>query len=322
MGKVAYETLQEWSAKGHRNSFGEAMVLLGAERPDVCVVVPDITNTARMVNFEKNYPDRLYNVGIAEQNMIAFTAGLAREGLTPFAVSLGAFAPMRCAEQIRIAICYMNLNAKIASVESGCGFGPLGDTHYSMDDIAVARAIPNMTVICPSDPHEICKAVFAAADHKGPVYIRLTGAPGFPILYPDDFDFRIGKAIEYREGKDVSLIATGAVLAEAVKAADLLREKGISAQVVDMHTVKPLDTEILDRIFAEKKLIVSMEEHTVLGGLGSAIAEYKAGRENTPKQIICGLRDSFLKVGDRNYHLKTNGLTAADIAEKVVRSLN
>jgi transketolase len=321
MANITLDKLNEWSKLGHRNTFGDSMTLLAADRPKVCAVVPDVTNTVRMIEFEKEYPNRLFNVGIAEQNMIGFTAGLAREGLIPFAVSLGAFAPMRCAEQMRMALGYMNLNAKVVSLEAGCGFGPLGNTHYAMDDIAVARAIPNFTVICPSDPHQIYKALCAAADYTGPVFIRLTGAAGFPVLYPDNFDFKIGKAIEYRKGSDVAIISTGAMLAEAVKAADILEKKGISARVIDMHTVKPIDTQMLDSVFSENKLIVSVEEHTCIGGLGSAIAEYKATKENTPKQVFCSLRDSFMKVGDRNYQLESNGLTAEHIAQKVVDNL-
>lgn len=321
MSKVALETLKEWSKLGHRSSFGEAMILLAKEKKDVVVVSADITTTARLVNYEKEYPDRLFNVGIAEQNMIGFTAGLAREGLTPFAVTIAAFAPMRCAEQMRMMLGYMNLNAKVVGIEGGCRFGSLGNTHFSMDDIAVARAIPNFTVICPSDPHEIYKTVCAAEAHKGPVYIRLTGAPGFPLLYPEDFDFEIGKAIEYRPGKDVAIITTGSMLAQGVGAADILEKKGISARVIDMHTVKPIDTKMLDSVFAQNKLVVTVEEHNVIGGLGSAVAEYRSKFETAPKQIMCGLKDSFRKVGCYDFQMKDNGLVAEDIAEKIEANL-
>jgi len=321
MSSISIETLKEWSKLGHRNSFGESIILLAKERKDVVVVSPDLTTTARLVNFEKEFPDRLFNVGIAEQNMIGFTAGLAREGLMPFAVSIAAFAPMRCAEQMRSMLGYMKLNARVVGIEAGCRFGPLGNTHFAMDDIAVMRSIPNFTVICPADPHEIYKTVFAVAEHEGPVHIRLTGAPGFPLLYPDDFEFEIGKAIEYRPGKDVAIIATGSVLWEGIRAADILEKKGLSVRVIDMHTVKPIDAEMLESVFAENALIVTLEEHSIIGGLGSAVAEYKAGFKDAPKQIMCGLGDSFRKIGNYEFQMKDNGLVAEDIAAKVERSL-
>lgn len=317
MRKLPIETLNEWSKQGHRTSFGEAMVLLGEENSNVYVSTADLTPTARLTNFSKAFPDRFFDVGIAEQNLIDFTAGLAKEGLLPFAVTLAAFAPMRCAEQMRIALGYMDLNAKVVGIEAGVRFGPLGNTHYSMDDIAVSRVIPNFTVIAPSDPHQIYKALFAAAEHVGPVYIRLTGAPGFPVLYPDDFDFEIGKAIEYRSGSDVTIISTGSILAEAIGAADILLSKGISARIIDMHTIKPLDTEMLDQVIAESKLIITVEEHSVIGGLGSAVAEYKTKFSNAPMQIICGLSDDFKKLGSYEFQLQDNGLNSSAIANLI-----
>jgi len=322
MNEISMETLQEWSKLGHRSTIGETLLLLGKENSNVYVTTADLTPTARLTNFLKAFPDRLFDVGIAEQNLIDFTAGLAKEGLLPFAVGLAAFVPMRCAEQMRINMGYMNLNAKVIGIEAGVRFGPLGNTHFAMDDIAVARAIPNMTVISPSDPRSIYKAVFAAAEYVGPVYMRLTGAPGFPILYPDDFDFQIGKAIECRSGRDVAIISTGSVLAEAIGAADILRSKGISARVVDMHTIKPLDTEMLDRVFAENRLVLTVEEHSIIGGLGGAVAEYKAGFDRSPKQLICGLGDSFRKVGSYEFQLQDNGLTASQLADLVVTNLS
>ncbi len=321
MSNVTLETLKEWSKLGHRSCFGESMILLAEENKKTVVVSADITTTARLVNFEKQFPERLFNVGIAEQNMIGFSAGLAREGLTPFAVTVAAFAPMRCAEQMRMMLGYMNLNAKVVGIEAGCRFGSLGNTHFAMDDIAVSRVIPNFTVISPADAHQIYKTVFAAAKHKGPVYIRLTGSPGFPLLYPEDFEFEIGKAIEYRQGKDIAIISTGSMLAEAVGAADILEKKGVSVRVIDMHTIKPLDTKMLDSVFAQNKLIVTVEEHNVIGGLGSAVAEYKSRFDNAPKQIICGLEDSFRKIGCYEFQMEDNGLVAEDIARRIEHSL-
>jgi transketolase len=314
MRKLPLDKLQEWSGAGHRTVMGDTLVMMAEDFPEMCTVTADLTPTARLTAFRDSYPDRFFDVGIAEQNLINFSAGLAAEGILPFAVGLAAIVPMRCAEQMRVNMGYMNLNAKVVSIEAGVRFGPLGNTHYAMDDMAVARAIPNFTVMAPSDPLQLYKALYAAAEHQGPVYIRLTGGPGYPVLYSEDFDFQIGKAIEYRPGKDVAIISSGSMLAEAVGAADLLQEKGISARVIDMHTVKPLDTDILDSVFAENRLILTVEEHSSIGGLGAAVAEYKAGCENTPRQIIVSLGDKFQPLGDHAFIIDKNGLTAPHLA--------
>lgn len=314
MNKLPLDKLQEWSKAGHRTVLGDSLVMLAAEREDMCTVTADLTPTARLVKFKETYPDRFFDVGIAEQNLVDFTAGLAVEGIRPFAVALAAIVPMRAAEQMRVGLGYMNLNATVCSIEAGVRFGPLGNTHYAMDDMAVARAIPNFTVISPSDPLQIYKAVYAAAEYEGPIYMRLTGGPGFPVMYPGDFDFQIGKAIEYRAGSDVAFISTGSLLSEAVGAAELLEQKGISARVIDMHTVKPLDTDMLDSVFVENKLIITVEEHSSVGGLGSAVAEYKAGFEKAPKQLMASLKDRFQVLGDHAFHLNNCGLKAPQLA--------
>lgn len=314
MIQAPIERLPEWSKLGHRNVMGETLVMLAAERPEMVTVTADLTPTARLTGFRDTYPDRFFDVGIAEQNLIDFSAGLAIEGLQPVAVALAAMVPMRVAEQLRDTLGYMNLNATVISIEAGVRFGPLGNTHYAMDDLAVARAIPNFTVIAPADPLTVHKAICASMDHDGPVYIRLTGGPGFPVMYDEDFDFQIGKAIEYRRGNDVAFITSGALLGDAVGAAELLQEKGISARVIDMHTVKPLDTTMLDRVFAENRLIVTVEEHSPIGGLGGAVEEYKAGFADTPKQVMASLGDRFQKLGDHSFLMKENGLTAPGLA--------
>lgn len=315
MKKIPINKLHEWSRAGHRTVMGASLVMLAAERPEMCTVTADLTPTARLTEFRDKYPDRFFDVGIAEQNLIGFTAGLAVEGMLPYAVGLAAIVPMRPAEQMRVTLGYMNLNAKVICIEAGVRFGPLGNTHYAMDDIAVMRAIPNFTVISPSDPLQIYKTIFAIADHDGPVYVRLTGGPGFPVMYPEDFDFRIGKAIEYKEGSDVAFISTGSMLGVTVKAADILENKGISTRVVDMHTIKPLDTDVLDKVFAENKLIVTVEEHTSIGGLGGAVAEYKSGVVGAPKQVTASLGDAFKEIGDYSFMLQQSGLTAPVLSE-------
>ncbi len=314
MNKAALDKLQEWSEKGHRSVQADTLLMLAAEYPEMVALSADLTPTARLVEFKDTYPDRFFDVGIAEQNLIDFSAGLALEGLRPFAVGLAAMVPMRPAEQMRAAVGYMNANVTVIGIEAGVRFGPLGNTHYAMDDIATVRAIPNFTVLAPSDPLSTHKALYACIEHEGPVYMRLTGGPGYPVMYPEDFDFEIGKAIEYRAGSDVAFVAAGSLLAASVEAADILEGKGISTRVVDMHTIKPLDTEMLDRVLAENKLIVTVEEHSAFGGLGGAVAEYKAGVANAPRQVFASLGDKFQKLGDHKYLMKENGLTAPDLA--------
>lgn len=314
MNNVPMDKLQEWSKAGHRTVQADTLLMLAADYPDMVALSADLTPTARLVEFKETYPDRFFDVGIAEQNLIDFAVGLALEGLRPFAVGLAAMVPMRPAEQMRAALGYMNASATVIGIEAGVRFGPLGNTHYAMDDIAVMRAIPNFTVIAPSDPLSTHKAIYACAEHEGPVYMRLTGGPGYPAMYTEDFDFQIGKAIEYRPGSDVAFVTSGSLLADAVDAADILEGKGISTRVVDMHTIKPLDTAMLDRVFAENKLIVTVEEHSSMGGLGGAVAEHKAGVAGAPKQVIASLGDKFQKLGDHKYLMKENGLTAPDLA--------
>lgn len=314
MNNAALGKLQEWSEKGHRTVQADTLMMLAADYPEMVALSADLTPTARLVEFKDTYPDRFFDVGIAEQNLIDFSAGLALEGLRPFAVGLAAMVPMRPAEQMRAAIGYMNARVTVIGIEAGVRFGPLGNTHYAMDDIAVVRAIPNFTVIAPSDPLSTHKALYACIEHDGPVYMRLTGGPGYPVMYAEDFDFQIGKAIEYRSGGDVAFVSTGSLLADAVGAADILEGKGISTRVVDMHTVKPLDKEMLDKVFAENQLVVTVEEHSSMGGLGGAVAEYKAGVAGSPKQVIASLGDKFQKLGDHKFLMKENGLTAPDLA--------
>ncbi len=314
MSKAALDKLQDWSKAGHRTVQADTLLMLAADYPEMVALSADLTPTARLVEFKDTYPDRFFDVGIAEQNLIDFSAGLALEGLRPFAVGLAAMVPMRPAEQVRTALGYMNANVTVIGIEAGVRFGPLGNTHYAMDDIAVVRAIPNFTVIAPSDQLSTHKALYACIEHEGPVYVRLTGGPGYPVMYSEDFDFQIGMAIEYRSGSDVAFVSSGSLLGDAVGAADILESKGISTRVVDMHTIKPLDTEMLDKVFAENRLVVTVEEHSSMGGLGGAVAEYKAGVADAPRQGIASLGDKFQRLGDHKFLMKQNGLTAPDLA--------
>jgi transketolase len=216
---------------------------------------------------------------------------------------------------------YMNLNVKAVAIGSGVAMAYLGNSHYGIEDASIMRSIPNLTVVSPADCAEIIKTVFAAAEYEGPMYIRLTGAANNPVVYKEDYNFEIGKAITLREGSDITIIANGTMVYESLEAVKLLELQGLSATVVNMHTIKPLDTSVIDKAVASSKLIVTVEEHSVVGGLGGAIAEYKTALRNAPPQLIIGLPDKFGKAGDYKYLLEKYKLTGVQIAQTICEAL-
>lgn len=311
-----------WSKLGSRATFGMALLDMAAERDDFLALSGDLVQSSGLLRFAEKYPDRLYNMGIAEQNMIGVAAGLAKDGTPVFATSFAPFITMRAAEQVRLNMGYMGLNIKTVGLGSGLIMGILGNSHYGLEDVSIMRAIPNMMIVNPADCTEVVKAVAAIMDYNGPVYLRLTGGPGNPVVYADDYDFKLGKAIKLHAGEDVAIVAAGTMVHQSLLAADVLENMGISTTVVDMHTIKPLDTEIIDEISTTHKLLVTVEEHTVCGGLGSAIAEYLAPRVNKSPQLLIGIEDEFPHAGSYEYLLSECGLTAEKIAkriEKIVR---
>lgn len=314
-------TAMELSRLASRGVFGKALSDLEPEMPELMVVVADVASSARVEPIAQNAPGKFVNVGIAEQNMVGMAAGLASCGKVVFTSSFASFASMRCFEMLRTQVGYMNLNVKMVALMSGMANGTVGNTHYGLEDIALMRTIPNMAVVCPCDPFETYKATMAAARHDGPVYLRLTGVNGFAPVYKADFDFQIGKGIVVQEGEGVAIVSTGTMVAECVRAARGLARQGVNPTVVDMHTVKPLDTELLDRLFATHGLIVTVEEHFTTGGLGGAVAEYKADKPNAPRQIMMGVPNEFQKVGSYSYMLDKCLLTAPRIAARIAENL-
>ena len=296
---------------------GQAILALAEETENLMVLSADLGQSSGLGRFKKAYPDRFVNVGIAEQNMIGVAAGLAKEGFVVFATSFAPFLSMRSSEQIRMNLGYMDLNVKAVAIGSGVCMAFLGNSHYGIEDASIMRTIPNLTVVSPADCGEIVKTIFAAAKYEGPMYIRLTGEANIPIVYEEEYDFKIGEAVTLREGTDITIFANGTMVSESLEAARILEAEGVSATVVNMHTIKPLDTSAIDEAVASSRLIVSVEENTVIGGLGGAIAEYKTGLEGAPPQLIMGLPDSFGKVGEHRYLLEKYGLTAPQIAERI-----
>jgi len=274
-------------------------------------------DSSGLSRFKNTYPDRFINVGIAEQNMIGVAAGLAKEGYNVFATSFAPFITLRSGEQIRMNLGYMELNVKAVAIGSGLSMAFLGNSHYGLEDMAIMRSIPNLTIVNPADCAEIVKVVHAAANFKGPMFIRLTGAVGNPPVYTEEYNFEIGKSITLKEGSDITIFSIGSMVYESLEAAKILDKTGISAKVVNMHTLKPCDYDAIDLAISSAKAIITVEEHTIMGGLGSVIAEYKAKFTNSPAQLIIGLPDRFGKTAEYRFLLEKYRLVGEKIAEDI-----
>lgn len=296
-----------------RDAFGEALKKLGGVNDKVVALDADVGGSTKSAVFGKEYSDRYFNVGISEMNMVSMAAGLAADGYIPFANTFAVFLTTRGADPIQALISYDKLNVKLAGTYCGLSDSYDGASHQAITDIALMRAIPNMTVVSVSDAVETEKAVFAAAEYEGPVYLRLSRAAA-PVIYDENMKFKIGKGITVREGKDVTIIATGTVLHKAIEAAELLKTEGISANVVDMHTIKPIDKELIISCAKNTGAIVTVEEHSVYGGLGSAVAEVLAEECLAPIEIVGATE--FAESGDYEQLLEKYGYSAKSISEK------
>ena len=274
-----------------RESYGKTLLELGAEMPNLVVLDADLAGSTKTGVFAKAYPDRHFDCGIAEGNMMSIAAGLAAAGMVPFASSFAMFAAGRAYEQVRNSIGYPHLNVKIGATHAGISVGEDGASHQCLEDLALMREIPGMVVMCPADDTEARKAVRAAVKHEGPVYIRF-GRAAVPVVFDEDYDFQIGKGSVIREGKDVSIIANGLCVASAIEAADMLAKDGIDAEIVNICTIKPLDEELVVKTASKTGKVVTAEEHSIIGALGSAVAECLSEKCPT-KMYRIGVRDVF-----------------------------
>lgn len=281
----------------------------------------DMSVVAGLDRFKKTYPENFYNVGIAEQNLLGVAAGLDSEGFKTIAIAQACFISMRSFEQVRQYLGYMGGKVMCVGINSGFSLTFFGNTHYAIEDMALMRSIPNMTVLSPADAGEAVKLFDAALKVDGPIYLRLSGSLNTPIVYKEDYELTIGKAVTLQEGDDIAIFATGLMVNNALKAADTLAEKGISATVVDVHTIKPIDKEAIQNNCG-KKLMVSVEEHNVVGGLGTAIADVLSEQSHTPVLMKIGVQDHFMPVGDYNYLVEQAGLTPEQIALSIESKLN
>ncbi|MBP3255474.1 MAG: transketolase family protein [Clostridia bacterium] len=304
--------------KATRQSYGEALAELGKENKNVVVLDADLSNATKTNIFAKEFPDRFFDMGISEQDMMTTAAGFATCSKIPYASSFAVFAAGRAYDQIRNSICYPNLNVKICATHAGITVGEDGATHQMLEDISLMRTLPNMTVICPSDDVQTKWAVKEISKLNGPVYVRLSRM-ATPIIYENNEKFEIGKAVQIGEGTDASIIATGDVVSEAIKAKELLEKEGINVRVIDMHTIKPIDKEMIIKCAKETKKIITIEDHNIIGGLGSSVCEVLA-EEEPCKVIRMGIKDTFGKSGKAEELMKYFKLTAEDIIKEVKKS--
>lgn len=302
-----------------RNYYGKALVDL-AQRKDIVVLDADLAGSTKTSEFKKVAPERFIEVGIAEQDMIGVAAGLAASGKTVFASTFGVFATGRCWEQIRLGVAYPKLNVKIVATHCGISVGEDGASHQALEDMAIMRALPNMTVISPADAYEAYAATMAIAEYDGPVYMRM-GRAEFPTIMPEDTDFHIGKAKVLREGSDITLVGCGQMVSFCLDAAEKLAAEGIQAEVINMATIKPLDAEVLLASVRKTGCCVTAEEHSIIGGLGSAVAECLSESICAPLERI-GTRDTFGESGKPADLLVKYKLTADDICEAARKSIS
>ncbi len=309
-----------WSTIGSRATFGLAAFDLAKSVDNLMVLTCDVSTSAGLDRYRKTYPEKYLDLGIAEQNMIGVAAGLASEGYKVVTTTFAPFQTMRCCEQIKVNLGYMKQNVCTVGIASGLALGALGYTHCCIEDLSIMRSIPEIVVISPADSVETIKALEAAIRLEKPSYIRLTGTSNNSIIYNKDYDFNIGKSIILKEGTEIVIFSTGAILKECMDAAAVLEQKKVSTRVVNMHTIKPIDKEEILKA-CKSKLIVSVEEHNIIGGLGSAIAEYKSTINNSPPQLFLGINDYYSKGGTYNYLKNKHRLTSEKIVEDILIKL-
>jgi|TARA_B100002003_G_scaffold97820_1_gene91078 transketolase len=308
-----------WSTIGARATLGIAALELAKEIDNLMVLTCDVSTSAGLDRFRKTYPEKYLDLGIAEQNMIGVAAGLASENFNVITTTFAPFQTMRCCEQIKVNLGYMEQKICMVGIASGLALGTLGYTHCCIEDVGILRSIPGITIISPADSLETVKALEAAVKSETPSYLRLTGSSNNPIIYNKNYEFKIGKSITLREGKDITIFCAGAMVHKSLEVAKILESKNISSKVVNMHTIKPIDKMAIEEA-CNSKLIVSVEEHNIIGGLGSAIAEYKSSLKKSPKQLFLGIKDTYSKGGNYKFLQEKHRLTSNKIVEDILNS--
>ena len=315
------KNIKIWSTIGARATIGIAALDLAKEIDNLMVLTCDVSTSAGLDRFRKTCPDKYLDLGIAEQNMIGVAAGLASENFNVITTTFAPFQTMRCCEQIKVNLGYMGQKICMVGIASGLALGTLGYTHCCIEDVGILRSIPGITIISPADSLETVKALESAVKSENPTYLRLTGSSNNPIIYNKDYEFKIGKSITLREGKDITIFCAGSMVYQSLEVAKILESKNISTKVVNMHTIKPVDKMAIEEA-CDSNLIVSIEEHNVIGGLGSAIAEYKSSLKDSPKQLILGIKDTYSKGGNYKFLGEKHRLTPKKLVEDIFSSLN
>ena len=303
--------------KATRQSYGETLEKLGEKYSDIVVLDADLATATKTINFAKKFPERFFDMGIAESNMMSTAAGMATTGKVPFASTFAVFATGRSYDQIRNSICYPNLNVKICGTHYGITVGEDGATHQMLEDISLMRTLPNMKVLSPSDDTETKWAIEEAYKQNGPVYVRLSRM-ATPIIYDENQKFEFGKMIQIGDGKDATIFATGDVLPEALKAKTILKEKGIFVRVIDVHTIKPIDEDMIIKCAKETKRLISIEDHNIIGGLGSAISEVLTSKFPAKLERM-GMNDEFGRSGKAEELMKFYGVNFEKIVDKILK---
>jgi transketolase len=308
---------------GPRAVYGQFLLKMACEDLKVLALSADLGRSSGLAAFAKKLPSQFFNTGIAEQNLVGVSSGLARMGYKVFSTTFAPFASLRAGEQVRMNLGYMQEPVNLVALASGFALGFLGNSHFGIEDIAVMRAIPGITIVSPADCYELYKCLIAAKDFNSPVYIRLTGGVGMPVVYEEDYSYQIGKAIIVRPIEKLTIISHGTTVGHALQAASQLEDDGIMVGLVNMHTIKPLDTDILNQVISKSEHILVFEEHTVVGGLGSAILEYMNDtQQNGVVLHRHGVRDRFPRTGDYNYMLETLGLNSSGIKKAIIAIQN
>lgn len=321
MRELDLKTIKLFSRLGACGVYGMAMSDIAEKDVNLAVTTADLCFYSGLDGFSKKYPELLYNVGIAEQNLVGVSAGLVKEGFNTFASTYASFAVTRALDQVRVNMGYMKLPIKLIGLTSGFSVGILGATHICTEDIAIIRSIPNITILSPADGVETYRALIAAWQYDGPVYIRMSGTMGMPIVYDSDIDFTIGKAITIKEDGDIGVIATGTMVYQAKQAVEQLKEEGINCSLTDVHTIKPIDKDCIKNVANKSRLIVTVEEHSVNGGLGGTVAELLAGEINRPPHLILGVKDEYSHAASYDYLIDKYQLTSKMIADNITKKL-
>lgn len=318
MLELSKKTIMNWSRLGMRKSLGYMLCDLVASDDKIIVLTADLANAGNLQVFAEKYPDKFFNIGIAEQNMTAVASGLAKEGFNVFIVSFAPFVSMRAYEAVRSLVGYMRLRVKIIAMGSGASLGYQGVTHYCFEDISLMRTIPGMEVYSPADCLDEAKCLQYFIQHDGPCYLRLTGSDGVSNVYKNDFDFIAGEPHLLRDGNDILILATGSVVSECIRAVRALKKENFTCAVYNVSTLKPVTFKKIN--FDDYKLIITVEEHYICGGLGSILAEYLAGYSQHPRLIRIGIPDKFIKAEAYGDVLHNNGLSADILKEKILDS--